>query len=363
MAINIELLDSPPTSALPLEIVERKGIGHPDTICDALAESVSSALCRFFFEQFGSVLHHNVDKALLCDGAARPVFGGGDIIEPIEIHLAGRATRRFKGIEIPVDEIAIESSRQWIRKHLSRLGVERDVRIVPHIRSTSSDLSSLFNRGPKAGARLANDTSFGVGFAPLDTLEQSVLAIERELNAPQTRATHPAIGEDIKVMGARRGEHMTLTIACALVSRHIANVEDYFARKAQLREIAASTARKITTAPLTIDVNSADGDSPDSIYLTVTGLSAESGDDGQVGRGNRVNGLITPYRPMSLEAAAGKNPVTHVGKLYNVMASRVAQAVATEVQGVEEAFCYLPPYVGLGSPQSKAAACYWPLLH
>ena len=54
------------------------------------------------------------------------------------------------------------------------------------------------------------------------------------------------------------------------------------------------------------------------IYLTVTGLSAEQGDDGEVGRGNRVNGLITPSRAMSLEAAAGKNAVAHVGKLYNL---------------------------------------------
>jgi S-adenosylmethionine synthetase len=93
-------------------------------------------------------------------------------------------------------------------------------------------------------------------------------------------------------------------------------------------------------------VNAADGDTPESVYLTVTGLSAEAGDDGQVGRGNRVNGLITPYRPMSLEAAAGKNPVAHVGKLYNVMANRVAHAVVMEVPEVDEAYCYLLSRIG-----------------
>ena len=65
-------------------------------------------------------------------------------------------------------------------------------------------------------------------------------------------------------------------------------------------------------------------------YLTVTGLSMENGDDGSVGRGNRVTGLITPYRPMSMEAAAGKNPVTHVGKLYNVLSNLIAQDVVKE---------------------------------
>jgi S-adenosylmethionine synthetase len=95
-----------------------------------------------------------------------------------------------------------------------------------------------------------------------------------------------------------------------------------------------------------VAVNAADGDTPDSIYLTVTGLSAEAGDDGQVGRGNRVNGLITPYRPMTLEAAAGKNPITHVGKLYGVMADRVARAVVDQVPGVDEAYCYLLSCIG-----------------
>lgn len=65
-----------------------------------------------------------------------------------------------------------------------------------------------------------------------------------------------------------------------------------------------------------------------------------------MGRGNRVNGLITPYRPMSLEAAAGKNPVTHVGKLYSLMANRIAHAVVDEVGGVQEAYCYLVSRIG-----------------
>ena len=70
------------------------------------------------------------------------------------------------------------------------------------------------------------------------------------------------------------------------------------------------------------------------------------GDDGQVGRGNRVNGLITPGRPMSLEAAAGKNPVSHVGKLYNVLATEIARAVCSEVPEVTEASVQLVSRIG-----------------
>ena len=207
------------------------------------------------------------------------------------------------------------------------------MRIVPRIRPTSPDLAAVFARQRETGVPPANDTSLGVGFAPLDDLERIVLEVERRLNSPEMKRAQPEIGEDIKVMGARHGGRIVLTIACALVGRHVANLADYQAKKARVCELALDAARSLTRMPIEAQVNTADGDTPDSVYLTVTGLSAESGDDGQVGRGNRVNGLITPYRPMTLEAAAGKNPVTHVGKLYNVMANRIARALISEVPG------------------------------
>ena len=342
---SISLLTTPPVDTLPLEIVEHKGIGHPDTICDALAETFSRGLSRFYLDRFGEILHHNVDKALLCGGSARPAFGGGDVLEPIEIHLAGRAVCEFNGVRIPVEEIAVEGSRQWIREHLCNLDPHADVRVVAHVRSTSADLASLFRGGREARAPLANDTSFGAGYAPLDALETTVRAVATRLNSPDTKKLHPAIGEDVKVMGVRDGSEIHLTVACAFVGRHVADLKDYARKKQAVRALAIDAAR-LTDQPLSVTVNAADRDTPDGIYLTVTGLSAEAGDDGQVGRGNRVNGLITPYRPMSLEAAAGKNPVTHVGKLYNVTAHRIAVAVVAAVPEVEETYCYLLSRIG-----------------
>jgi S-adenosylmethionine synthetase len=339
---DIGLLEAPSPASQPLEIVERKGLGHPDTICDALAENLSRALSRFYLERCGAILHHNVDKALLCGGAARPAFGGGEVVEPVDIYLAGRATTSFEGITIAVEEIAVEASRRWLRENLRHLDAERHVRIHPRIRPASPDLAALFLRRRAAGAPLANDTSLGVGFAPLDALERAVLAVERRLNSPEVKAGQPEIGEDIKVMGVRSGGDISLTVACALVGRHVASLDDYRTKKARIREIAAAAAG----SGAEVAVNTADGDTADSIYLTVTGLSAEAGDDGQVGRGNRVNGLITPYRPMSLEAAAGKNPVTHVGKLYNLLADRIARALVAEIPGVREAYCFLVSRIG-----------------
>jgi S-adenosylmethionine synthetase len=354
MQPQLTLFESPSVAAAPFEIVERKGVGHPDTICDALTEGLSHALCRFYIERFGLILHHNVDKALLWGGAARPAFGGGEVVEPIEIYLAGRATREVRGVAVPVEDLAVESSRAWLRAHLPELDPERHVRIHTLIRPSSPDLVALFERQRATGVALANDTSFGVGFAPLDPLERAVLAVERRLNAPATRAAYPEVGPDVKVMGARRGHALRITVACAMVGRNVRDLADYFAAKTRVRTLALEAAREAAgTGAVDVDVNTADGETADSIYLTVTGTSAEGGDDGQVGRGNRANGLITPYRPMSLEAVAGKNPVTHVGKLYNLMATRIAHAVVDALPGVSEAHCYLLSQIGkpIDAPQ------------
>ena len=339
--LEVSNQEGPSPASLPLELVERKGLGHPDSLCDALAENLSRSLSRAYLERFGVILHHNVDKALLRGGAARAAFRpGGELLEPIEIYLAGRATLEVKGARIPVEELVVEGSKQWLREHLRFLDVERDVRIISLLRPTSADLTSLFSR--KGAVPLANDTSLGVGFAPLDELERTVLAVEQRLNSAEAKVRQPEIGEDLKVMGVRRGERISLTVACAMVGRFIDDVGDYRRKKEQVRLLALEACR----GPVEVHVNTADGETADSLYLTVTGLSAEAGDDGQVGRGNRVNGLITPYRPMTLEAAAGKNPITHVGKLYNLVANRIARAVVAEVPGVREASCYLVSRIG-----------------
>lgn len=346
MNIEITPLSAPAPSVLPLEIVERKGLGHPDTICDALAENLSVALCRAYLERFGTVLHHNVDKALLCGGAARPAFGGGQVLEPIEIYLAGRATTEFRGVKIPVETLAIEESQRWLRENLPTLDVERHVRIVPKLRPTSPDLTALFARQREGSTALANDTSFGVGYAPLSNLEATVLGVENSLHEPEVKSAHPEIGDDIKVMGVRRGTDVNLTLACPLIDRYITSVFEYQRKKQRIRELVLNLACARSDHTTTVDMNTADGDTLESLYLTVTGLSAEAGDDGQVGRGNRINGLITPYRPMSLEAVAGKNPISHVGKLYNVLANRIADSLLAQVPEVKEVQCYLVSQIG-----------------
>ncbi len=341
MELSLALLPSRDDDLV--EVVEHKGIGHPDTMCDALAEAFGVALARAYLERFGRVFHFNVDKALLVGGRATPAFGGGVVDVPMRVYLAGRATERVGGVVVPVADIAAETGKAWVRANLHALDPERHVAWTSEVHGGSADLVDLFDaRG--TGRWFANDTSFGAGYAPLSPLERCVLAAGDRLRALATE--RPFVGEDVKVMGVRRGGDVTLTIACAFVGAHLADLDAYAAARVEVGRAAAAAAAAAMGRDVEVVVNAADDLAAGRVYLTVTGTSAEAGDDGQVGRGNRVNGLITPYRPMSLEAAAGKNPVSHVGKLYNVLAHRVAAAIVAEIPEIAEARCRLLSRIG-----------------
>lgn len=344
--ILLSQLKDPSPNERPVEVVERKGKGHPDTICDALVEEVSQTLVRYYEEHFGFPLHHNVDKALLSAGAAAPVFGGGEVTRPMQIFLAGRAAVEMSGEPIPVSELAVEAARKWLRANMHGLDPTRHVEIIPLFRPGSPELVELFHRQQSLGRVLANDTSCGAGFAPLSDLERVVLGVERELTATHTAEAHPAIGEDVKVMGTRVREQIDLVVACALIGKHVPTLDAYIEVKERVASITLETARRITARPVRVTVNAADDLERGSVYLTVTGTSAESGDDGQAGRGNRVTGLITPYRPMVLESASGKNPISHTGKLYTLAAQLLAEDLVTDVPEITDAHCLLLSQIG-----------------
>ena len=335
-----------PVSEQPIEIIERKGIGHPDTICDALAERFSAALCQFYLDHFDLILHHNVDKALLWGGYAQPAFGGGQVLQPMEIFLSGRAIDEYKGVRVPVEELAIAAGQQWFKEHLHAVDPQRHVKFHILLRPGSAELVDVFERQWKTGTPLANDTSCGVGYAPLDDLESLVYRLEQHLNTAAFKANFPETGEDIKVMAVRDGAKVRLTVACAFIDRYLEDINDYLDKKIRLQEEIMRLADQWLTHETVVELNTADDVARESVYLTVTGTSAEAGDDGEVGRGNRLNGLITPGRPMNMEAVAGKNPVTHVGKLYNMAASQIATAIYEQVDDVSEVYCYLVSQIG-----------------
>lgn len=350
MDILITRMEGTPVRDGPMEIVERKGLGHPDTLCDGAAEALSIALCRHYLEHFGRILHHNVDKAVLVGGTSDARFGGGRMTAPLRLIFVGRATDKFKGERIPVKEIALKTGRDFFRSQLPWLDVDQHLRVEVGIRPGAVDLVSNYEQDDFAAS---NDTSLGVGFAPFTETETVVLKVEQFLNSPTTKKRHPEWGQDIKVMGTRIGKHINLTVALAFVDRFVPDISFYVRSRERARSEIHTLAKKHTKLDVSVDVNRADLDAEGSVYLTVTGTSAEAGDDGQVGRGNRPNGLITPYRPMTLEAAAGKNPTTHVGKIYNIAAWDIAKKLASK-KGVDDVHVYLVSRIGAPIAEPRA---------
>ncbi|MEM0099366.1 MAG: methionine adenosyltransferase [Desulfurococcaceae archaeon] len=332
--VEVEILRMQSVKNMRVELVERKGLGHPDYIADSASEAASRALCRYYLKEFGTILHHNLDKTLLVGGQANPKFGGGEVLEPIYIIVAGRATTEVKlngaTYQIPYGKLVVEAVKEWIRSSFRYLDPDKHVIVDYKIRKGSTDLITLFEAG-KEQVPLANDTSIGVGFAPLTPLEKLVYETERLLNSKEFKMKIPAVGEDIKVMGLRRDNQIVLTIAAAIIDKEVKDKYEYLKVKEEIVEEVSGLAHKLTpTYDVKVYVNTADLPEKDSFYITVTGTSAEHGDDGETGRGNRANGLITPMRPVSMEATAGKNPVNHVGKIYNVLAKLIAEKIYSE---------------------------------
>ncbi len=347
--IVVETLRFQSVSDMRVELVERKGLGHPDYIADSASEAASRELSKYYLKEFGTILHHNLDKTLLVGGQADPKFGGGKLVEPIYIIVAGRATTEVKTsdgvVKIPYGTIILEAVRKWIKNNFRFLDPDTHVIIDYRVKKGSSDLVGVFEAGKKIP--LANDTSIGVGYAPLSTLEKLVFETERMLNSKEYKARNPAVGEDIKVMGLRKDKNIKLTIAAAIIDKLVLDIDEYLNVKEQIKNDVLDLASKI--APdynVSVDVNTADMPEKGIVYLTITGTSAEHGDDGATGRGNRANGLIPPMRPISLEATAGKNPVNHVGKIYNVVAQRIANRIYKSIDGFKDVYVELLSQIG-----------------
>lgn len=354
--IIVDELDQKYIEDKEIEIVERKGIGHPDSISDGLGEAVSHALCQMYMDEFGGILHHNTDEVQITAGESDPHFGGGEILKPIDILLTGRGVHEYDGVKLPLERVAIDAAKEFLDKTIINLDVESDCVVQCKIGKGSGDLVDVFSR---KGAISSNDTSFGVGYAPFSEVENIVLKTENLLNSRAFKKQHPAIGEDIKVMGLRDKDDITLTIGCAMVSKYVDDRDAYISIREELKDIVSDFASGLTNRNLDVYVNTADDDNKQDesgYYLTVSGTSAEMGDDGSVGRGNRANGLITPCRPMSMEATSGKNPINHVGKIYNLLSNKIANDVVENVEGVKQADLMILSQIGKPIDQPKAAS-------
>lgn len=345
--IYIESLAGYTMSEQFLEIVERKGKGHPDTICDSIVESISIALSEEYKKCSGRILHFNIDKALLSAGKVEKTFGGGKVLKPIELIVGDRATFSFGNKKIPVKEIVIETTRSWFKKNLRFFDPEKNLEVKLALSEGSTELTNIFKETTKILP--ANDTSAVVGFYPLTPAEKIVLELERYLNSENYKTLYPETGEDVKVMAIRRGDELNLTIAMPFIASLIYSEKEYFERKEKVLNSLRKFLRKYSgTFHINVSFNALDkkGHGSDGVYLTLQGTSLEDADSGQVGRGNRVNGLISVSRPIGTEAVAGKNPVSHVGKIYNVFAHYLAKKIHQKIEGIKEIYVYMVSKIG-----------------
>ena len=330
-----------------VEIVERKGLGHPDTICDAVMEAVAIQLTQTYLTTCGRVLHFNADKAMLVAGQVACRFGGGSVLAPMRLVMGDRATFEWKNKRIPVKELAERAAYRWFKRHLPRIKPLKDLECQVELKPASEELRSVAERPREA---VANDTSATVGYAPLTPTERLVFQIEQFLNSRSFKKEFPDTGEDVKVLAVRSGSDLNVTVAMPFLAPLIRTESEYFKRKTLAARVLTDFVRRKSASDffphVFLNVLDQRGAGEAGTYLTLLGTSAEAGDSGEVGRGNRVCGIISLRRPASAEAAAGKNPVAHVGKIYNVLAQVLAEDIHKKVPGLLDVTVWITSQIG-----------------
>lgn len=342
---------------LPYELVERKGVGHPDTMCDAIAERMSRYYARYCLDQFGGVAHHWFDKVTLYGGGADIDYGRGELTQPYRVKVFGKGALRVGSAEIPLRELMFRAAADVLAEVTTGFDATRhlvvELGVVDH-QGSGRGVSRYQPAGPDdlvplhAPGRVSNDTNLLHGYAPLSRLETAVMGLEKLVNGSGFKTRHADTGWDVKVFGSRRGDTFSLVVNMPFLAAGIESLDHYWARKAVIQKELEEYTRSLGLDDFTMLMNATDRNGRP--YLTALGSVADTGDVGVVGRGNRVNGLITPMRPMSIEAPAGKNPLDHTGKIYNVMAMRLARQVHEQCGGAAQVHIFTSKEAPLERP-------------
>lgn len=334
MEIYISANENKNVNDIDFELVERKGVGHPDTICDAIAEIASKNYSKYCIKKFGNPAHHWFDKVMLIGGEADIEYGKGNILKPYTVIFAGKVSYFIGNEKIPVENILLDSASEVLENVLT--GFDKSKHII--IENKLVDYQGAGRKSSRYRPQnsevlpqlsnenlVSNDTNLVSAYAPLSILESIVLKVERYINGKEFKKINFDTGWDVKVFGTRKQDKYELLVNMPFLANHIESLEKYFLRKSEVEKNILDFLKKNFNVSIKLMMNATDRNG--QAYLTALGSVADTGDVGVVGRGNRMNGLITPMRPMSIEAPAGKNPVDHTGKLYGVLANRIAEKV------------------------------------
>ncbi len=338
------------------EFIERKGSGHPDTLSDNLAEELSTAYSRYTLEKFGYILHHNFDKVGLLGGSSFVKFGEGHLTNPIRVLINGRASTRFGDSIIPVNDILIETAKKFLKKKFPLIDTEKDIDIIYALSNKSSPGKTDIEvkkegtrkywfepRGPEDIKELSflgsNDTSLGVGFYPFTALGNAIIKLSDVLAEEKFHEINPWLGTDIKIMASRINEKVSITLCIPQISTYVKDIQEYKLNLENIKKkILSFLNDKLSKYSVDVNINTRDDYETGEIYLTAIGSSIESGDEGLVGRGNRINGLICTINPYTMEGACGKNPVYHIGKIYSIAAQDISKQISEELGSYVEVF-------------------------
>lgn len=335
MPTSVAIDQIPTPAAAPVEVVERKGLGHPDTIADALAERMSVAYARHTRERYGAALHHNLDKLYVQGGHARTGLGDFEMTAPTRVVIGGRASSSFGGTPIDYRDLLEQVARDYFATVLPHFDADRWLSFEHATTDRSRyptwfaprDLGDL----PELREPVGSDTVAVTAWWPNTPTEQLVLALERHLNQEGQGPLHPHVGQDIKVMAVRRAQRIDVVVNAAIhpdTARTAALYDDALAALAdELAEVAAKTIPDHLETALRINTQSSNPHQAKRHYLLGSGSCLEFGEEGFVGRGNGASGLIPVHRPKSVEAVFGKNPTYHSGKVYTLYAEQIARLV------------------------------------
>lgn len=334
MNFNISRAPFPRAADLDFEVVERKGIGHPDTLCDAIAERASRYYSQFFMEKYNRYAHHWFDKVMLLGGQSDIAFGYGKLVHPYKVIYAGKAVDKVGTDLVPINDILYNAAADVLHETLCSFNAKDnlivDIQLSNYIgpgqkktRYNPESASDLFD--PNSSERLSNDCNVCSGFAPLSNIERMVIEIEKYLSSDKYKSPLYDTGYDIKIVGIRLEKKYSLFINIPFIANKIFSRDQYLSRVSDLSRDVNNYVLENFGIKVNVNINP-EKDSGRS-YLTVTGSVADTGDVGVVGRGNRINGIITPMRPMSIEASSGKNPIDHTGKIYGILSQRIADMI------------------------------------
>ena len=312
------------------EVVERKGVGHPDTLADGIAELSSISYSAYCLREFGAILHHNLDKVGVFGGLARFDWTHGEHVRPLRIVFGGRASMRFGTAHVPVQDILEAAAKEYLQYALPGLR-HAPVEFI-HLTSDSSKFDRWFSPNslgdlPEYRNAKCNDTAYVVGSAPFTTAERIAFEVEALLRE------YTWAGSDIKVLVVRHKDKYRVTVCVPALVGHFQSAADYMDTLNHTEEAVRThimTAHFLDDLNLAINAHArlANSDPASAGYVTLSGSAIDYGEDGLVGRGNARTGLIQPNRRHGNETLFGKNPTYHVGKVYGYFVDSIAARIS-----------------------------------